>query len=260
MAGTVGQFQQSAFTTPVNGDPLNASVPLSNDNAVRGKHNSHDADPTIHIQSSDLATRPAFGSAQRVWWTTDEQRIYFDSGLAWLPLKVRAEDVLAGTISGDLTIGDDLVVTDDASIGGDLTVTGTLTLGALSLTGDLAVGDDLTVTGDSAMAGAVVITRSTYTIGDYFVAKDANSEVYLGLSSQGIGSIRVVDAGAETNFDIYVNDSLGAATRAFLLDPTGTLSQTWMSIYINGLGFKRVSVGDLDSGGTGLRALVVPNV
>jgi len=49
-----------------------------------------------------------------------------------------SRDILTDSpsITGDLSVGDDLTVTDDASVGGDLTVTG-----------DLSVGDDLTVDG-----------------------------------------------------------------------------------------------------------------
>lgn len=83
MAGTIGATQQGAFATPVEGGALDASVVLGNDNTIRGKHNAHDIDPTIHVQSSSLATRPAAGTAQRVWVSTDGFRAYLDSGAAW---------------------------------------------------------------------------------------------------------------------------------------------------------------------------------
>lgn len=52
MPTTVSQYQQTAFTTPVAGGPLAASVVLGNDNNVVTKHNGHDADPGIHLQTA----------------------------------------------------------------------------------------------------------------------------------------------------------------------------------------------------------------
>lgn len=140
MAGTVNQYQQSAFTSPVNGDALDASVPLSNDNAVRGKHNSHDADATIHIQSSDLASRPAAGTPQRAWWTTDEFRVYFDYGGAWNPLKVRAADVLAGTFAGNFVISGSFGINDATTPVLNLTIAGVTNASLTVDSGALIVG------------------------------------------------------------------------------------------------------------------------
>lgn len=84
MPGLVNQQQQTAFLDPQNGQsPIDADQVRVNDEAVRLKHNAHDADPTTHVQSSTLAARPAFGTAQRLWVSTDGKRIYLDSGTAW---------------------------------------------------------------------------------------------------------------------------------------------------------------------------------
>lgn len=83
MAETVGQHQQTAFTVPINGTTGDAAQVLGNDNTIRGKHNDHDADPGVHIQSSTLASRPAAGVSGRKWYTTDEKKVYYDNGVTW---------------------------------------------------------------------------------------------------------------------------------------------------------------------------------
>lgn len=102
MAGTIGQYQQGAFATPVNGTTADASVVLSNDNTIRSKHNSHDNDPTIHVQSSVLASRPAAATAQRIWVTSDGLRAYIDTGAAWSEFDYLCKTA-GGTVTGALT-------------------------------------------------------------------------------------------------------------------------------------------------------------
>ena len=76
MAETVSQYQQGTFSTPVEGGSLDASVVLGNDNNVRTKHNSHDADAGIHLQSSAVASRPAAGTQGRKWLATDTGAVF----------------------------------------------------------------------------------------------------------------------------------------------------------------------------------------
>lgn len=85
MAQTIGQHGVAAFTSPVNGDLLNATVVLSNDNTTRSAYVDHDIDSGIHVQSSLLAARPAAGTAGRKWMTTDtgSVKLWFDTGAAW---------------------------------------------------------------------------------------------------------------------------------------------------------------------------------
>ena len=109
MAETVGSHAVAALTSPVNGDPLSATVVLSNDNTVRAAYVTHDADPGIHLQSSTLASRPAFGVAGRKWVTSDGLRVYYDTGAAWAEvayLSLAGGGVVAGstTFSLDLTV------------------------------------------------------------------------------------------------------------------------------------------------------------
>ena len=85
MAQTVGQHSVAAFTSPVNGDPLNATVVVANDNSTRSAYVDHDSDTGIHVQSSLLAARPAASTAGRKWMTTDtgSVKLWFDTGVAW---------------------------------------------------------------------------------------------------------------------------------------------------------------------------------
>ena len=85
MAQTIGQHGVAAFTSPVNGDLLNATVVLSNDNTTRSAYVDHDIDSGIHVQSSLLAARPVAGTAGRKWMTTDtgDVNLWFDTGTAW---------------------------------------------------------------------------------------------------------------------------------------------------------------------------------
>lgn len=110
MAGTVSQTQVSSFSTPTNGTTADADVVRGNDNTLRAKHNTHDADATIHVQSSVLASRPAAGTAGRFWVTTDSSvpRFWYDTGSTWAELdylnQSQGGDVTAAlTVSGGIT-------------------------------------------------------------------------------------------------------------------------------------------------------------
>lgn len=169
-AGEVGQNQQTTFADPQNGtSPIDADEVTANDNALRTKFNTHDADATIHVQSSTLASRPAAGTAGRKWMTRDAGvvRLFYDTGSAWEEIAYIATGsnaTVTGTITfstapvfsnnqsfaADVTVGDDLSVVDDASIGGDLAVTGASTLAAVSAT-NISASGTLGVTGVSTL-------------------------------------------------------------------------------------------------------------
>jgi hypothetical protein len=83
MAETVSNHQTSTFTTPVNGTTGDATVVLGNDNTLVANNNAHDADPSIHLQSSALGSRPAAGTQGRKWLTSDGLKLYYDTGSVW---------------------------------------------------------------------------------------------------------------------------------------------------------------------------------
>ncbi|MGN6205987.1 hypothetical protein [Humibacter sp.] len=153
---TVSSHQQGAFSNPQNGQTGDAAVVLANDNALRATTNAHDADATIHIQSSVLASRPAAGTAGRPWITTDGLRFYMDSGSAWgelayLPL---VGGTLTGPLTGGLTVstGGVTVSASGITVTGNSTIAGTLG----SLTGLTVGGSGITVS-----AGGVAITGNS---------------------------------------------------------------------------------------------------
>lgn len=83
-AGLVGQDQITTFVSPVNGStPIDANTVRGNDNTIKTAFNTHDADATIHFQSSTLAARPAASIAGQKWMTSDGYRIYYDDGATW---------------------------------------------------------------------------------------------------------------------------------------------------------------------------------
>lgn len=94
MAVEVGQHQVAAFSGPVDGDNATGASVKDNDDALREQVNDHDADETVHVQSSLLAARPVAGTAGRFWITTDDDvpRAWLDTGAAWVEV--------VGTIAG----------------------------------------------------------------------------------------------------------------------------------------------------------------
>jgi hypothetical protein len=106
MAQTVASHAVAAFTDPQNGQsPIDADQVTSNDNALRVGYVAHDADPGIHLQSSALASRPAFGSAGRKWMTVDGSvaRLWFDTGSVWIESTPSTKIATAATV--DLSSG-----------------------------------------------------------------------------------------------------------------------------------------------------------
>lgn len=126
MATTVGSYPVSPFTSPSNGDALDANVVKGNDNTVRTAYVAHDADPGIHVQSSLLAARPAAGTAGRKWMTTDTGSVtlWYDNGSTWEALASAA--AAAGTLTGT-TLASNVVTSSLTSVGtlDNLTMAGT---------------------------------------------------------------------------------------------------------------------------------------
>jgi hypothetical protein len=112
MPTTVGQHGVTAFTSPSNGDALDATVVKANDNTLRSSYVNHDNDPGIHFQSSTLALRPSAGTVGRKWMTTDsgDVRIWHDNGSIW-------QEVSYVSSSGAVTLSD-LTVTSSFDVDG----------------------------------------------------------------------------------------------------------------------------------------------
>lgn len=131
----IGQHQQTAFANPQNGQAPDADVIRANDNAVTSKHNAHDADATIHVQTGLLSARPAAGTAGAVY-VDENRRFYVDNGSAWAEVPYARLDA-AGTNS----------FTNNVTVGGTLTVTTGLT--------DVMNVDAANIIADSVTTGAV---------------------------------------------------------------------------------------------------------
>jgi hypothetical protein len=90
MATTVGQHACASFSVPQRGDSLDANVVRGNDNTLRSAYVDHDADPGIHVQSSDLSARPSAASAGvgAKWINSDfsaavPRRLWYSDGTSW---------------------------------------------------------------------------------------------------------------------------------------------------------------------------------
>lgn len=124
---TVGGHGVSAFTSPSNGDALDATVVKGNDNTLRTAYVAHDNDAGIHVQSSTLATRPVAGTVGRFWVTTDTGSVkqWYDNGSSW-------EEVAYIPNTGAVTLPSDLTVQGNTTLGNATTDTVTVTAGVNS--------------------------------------------------------------------------------------------------------------------------------
>ena len=133
MPTTVGSHSVSAFSSPSNGDALDATVVKGNDNTIRTAYVAHDADPGIHLQSSLLAARPAAGTVGRKWLTTDSGsvKLWYDTGSVWE--EISAPAAAAGTLTGT-TLASNVVNSSLTSVG---------TLASLTMGGQANLADNI---------------------------------------------------------------------------------------------------------------------
>lgn len=142
----IGQHQQTVFSNPQNGQtPMDADTVRGNDNALQAKHNNHDNDATIHVQSGLLANRPAFGTPYAMYMD-ENQRLYADTGSAWVEIPYARLAAATNAFANNVTVG------------GTLGVTGATTLGAVTATSVNATlsGNGAGITGLSVPAANVV--------------------------------------------------------------------------------------------------------
>lgn len=134
----IGQHQQTSFANPQNGQsPMDADTVRGNDNAVTAKHNSHDSDNTIHVQTGLLASRPA-ASTVGAMYLDENGRFYRDTGTTWVELPYARLDA-SGTnaFANNVTVGGTLGVTGVMTLLNNLNVSGTVT--AAGFTGPTVV-------------------------------------------------------------------------------------------------------------------------
>ena len=226
MAQTIGQHGVAAFTSPVNGDLLNATVVLSNDNTTRSAYVDHDIDSGIHVQSSLLAARPAAGTAGRKWMTTDASsvKLWFDTGAAWEEIAYLPS--AGGTVTG--------LITATGGVSGN--VTGALTGNASTATtlqtsrninGVAFNGSaDITIT---AVADASALTGATLAANVLASSLTSVGALNAGSITSGFGAIDIgTDAftGAGTGLT-GTAAGLTAGGNAVLGANTFTAAQEW---------------------------------
>lgn len=154
----------------------------------------------------------------------------------------------------------------DVSFVGNLAVTGTLTFDSLSVTGDATIGGTLGVTGATTLSSTLTVSGKTVVnqidISGSIATGGANRLV---LANDGAGGSQLWALGtgptSSGNFAFLTARSdlsnsftaISVASGGAVTMP-GTLT---LSAYGGGTG--EVSVGAVDSGGTGFRVLRVPN-
>lgn len=191
MSTTVNQHQQSALTTPVNNtSPIDANQVTGNDNAIAGTYNAHDSDPGIHIQSSVLASRPAAGTAGRIWFTSDGLTFSYDNGSSWVAAAI------ASLSAANITHGTFGSATSDVNpytFAASVVVTAQMQAGQVKLSGGNTIGN-ATLGADSnyglAVQGSPGITY------DFTLFKAGGS--LNPIMTVPTGTVNVVFAGALT--------------------------------------------------------------
>jgi hypothetical protein len=251
----VAQQQQTSFTVPQNGDNMDADVVRNNSNAVVAKHNAHDADFTIHVQQSVLASRPAAATAGNgaLWLTTDGRRLYRSDGATWSEVPYAVVST-ANTFSATQTFSDGIDVSNEVVIttgGLSILASGFGVVGNSSITGNLTVSGTLTagsVSGPTTVAASNV-TNGTFGAGNYTFPGTLTINSTLAVT----GAITAASIATDTVSGTGVTITKAAGATAFLtastvptwmaaddggVRPAGTISindTLWMKIVINGV-------------------------
>jgi hypothetical protein len=221
-AGQVGQYSIGAFTSPNNGDDLDASVVEGNDNTIATSYNEHDADPTIHVQSSALANRPAAGTAQRVWLTTDGYRIYIDTGVAWQ--EVAYIGGAGGTLSGDLLFTDALY---------DIGKSGATRPRDGFFSRNFVIGGTLTVNGIATINNQLTLVPS----GSTYAINSNGSTTVLGqlINTNAAGFGLVLRNGNDANYTFTIINAAGTLNTVHIFgDGSADFAGVVQSTSVNG--------------------------
>lgn len=191
-SGLVAQTPLAPFTTPVDGDDLAAAVVVSHDNTTASAHTTHDADGTIHFQSSTLAARPAAGTPQRKWITTDGLRVYLDFGGVWNEIAYLS--TAGGTVTGATTFSALITANAGVTVTGAITATGNITTtgGVLVAASEVDIGT--AILAQAASPNAIVAGSAT---GD-LVIRTASKAILFTIDGGTTIAARVTNAGVFT--------------------------------------------------------------
>ena len=242
---TVGGHGVSAFTSPSNGDALDATVVKGNDNTLRTAYVAHDNDAGIHVQSSTLATRPVAGTAGRFWVTTDTGSIkqWYDNGSSW-------EEVAYVPSTGAVTLTSDLTVQGNTTLGNATTDTVTVTAGVNSsvlpsTTNSVDLGSTTQRWRDVFAAGTIntsntvsAATVSATTVsgtnvtGASLTASSGNVAVTAGNLTFGAASAKIIPGATS----LLVRDTADANTNLSVTDAGALTVRNGLTVSANGAG------------------------
>jgi hypothetical protein len=106
MADSVGSYPVTTFTTPTTGSQITSSVLRGNFTTIGTAHTNHDADPSLHWQTTTAAGLPSAGTASKAKYvTTDTRRCYVDltnggalSEISYVPIASGVAPIAAGVL------------------------------------------------------------------------------------------------------------------------------------------------------------------
>ncbi len=153
----VGQHNRGAFVIPVRGGSLDADIVRQNDNDMATTYNTHDNDPSIHIQSDTVL--PGVLAAGSVFWATGTNRLSISTGAVWSSLTLDAASVTTGTLPVARLAGAYTGITGVGTLA-SLTISGSLT--APTITG--ATTFDAAPTLSALTASQAVFTNASKTL------------------------------------------------------------------------------------------------
>lgn len=242
---TVGGHGVSAFTSPSNGDALDATVVKGNDNTLRTAYVAHDSDAGIHVQSSTLATRPVAGTVGRFWVTTDTGSVkqWYDNGSSW-------EEVAYIPNTGAVTLPSDLTVQGNTTLGDattdTVTVTGRVNSSVLpSTTNSVDLGSTTqrwrdvfaagTINSSSTVSAATVSATTvsgTSVTGASLTASSGNVAVTAGNLTFGAASAKIIPGATS----LLVRDTADANTNLSVTDAGALTVRNGLTVSANGAG------------------------
>lgn len=242
---TVGGHGVSAFTSPSNGDALDATVVKGNDNTLRTAYVAHDNDAGIHVQSSTLATRPVAGTVGRFWVTTDTGSVkqWYDNGSSW-------EEVAYVPSTGAVTLTSDLTVQGNTTLGNATTDTVTVTAGVNSsvlpsTTNSVDLGSTTqrwrdvfaagTINSSNTVSAATVSATTvsgTNVTGVSLTASSGNVAVTAGNLTFGAASAKIIPGATS----LLVRDTADANTNLSVTDAGALTVRNGLTVSANGAG------------------------
>jgi hypothetical protein len=221
----VSSHQIKPFTSPVNTTgAVDANLVRGNDNIVRNAYAAHDADATIHFQSSALASRPVAGVAGRKWMTEDAgvARLWYDTGTGWVEL------MIASNVVGPASATDNAIVRFDGTTG-KLVQNSLVTItdgGAVTLpSGQVLTADQANVNAFQTRTAAGSMTiRTTSSSGGVFLQTNSTTRVTIAGADGVVTTTAYVNIDTADGLRVQGTKVVGAQG-ATISDPTGGIVQ-----------------------------------